>query len=156
MTEPPVPPPGGGSQPPDWGEMRMKLRRAQGPNRVMLVSGVLFFVDSFLPWYGVGLSIAGVHVGLNAKGWGSGGLAVIAILLGLAATVLAAIEVTGALSTGNMSTGTTSFMLAGGAFAFVVLRLATETNFTKFGLYLALVLTAVMAYAGWQNWKATS
>src|SRR5687768_16009533 len=88
MDQPPggAPPPGG-PRAPDWGEMKGKLAAAKGPERLILIGGLLFFIDSFLPWYGVSGSIAGIGFSANAKGWSSGGLAVIAILLGLAATL---------------------------------------------------------------------
>jgi len=159
MTQPPaVPPPGGSSNAPDWGEMGQKLKSAQGPNRIMLIAGLLFFVDSFLPWYGVRglLAQAARQVGIspNIKGWSAGGLAVIAILLAIAATALAAAEVVGALKDANMPSGTLALIFGGGAFAFALLRWITATSLTKYGLYIAIILGAVMTYAGYQKFQA--
>ena len=53
--------PGGGA--PDWGAMKGKLTAAKGPERMILIGGLLFFIDSFLPWYGVSGSIAGIGLG---------------------------------------------------------------------------------------------
>ena len=155
MTQPPPPPPKGGSKPPDWGEMGQKLKGAQGPNRTLLIAGLLFFVDSFLPWYGFRFSVLGRGIGANFSGWNSGGLAVIAILLGIAATALAVVEVTGAVDASKMPTGTVSLALAGGAFVFTVLRLVTQVHITKYGLYFGIVLSGVMAYAAYQKFQAT-
>ncbi|TMK18107.1 MAG: hypothetical protein E6G68_07745 [Actinobacteria bacterium] len=156
MTEPPAPPPGGGSQPPDWGEMGQKLRAAQGPNRVMLIAGLLFFVDSFLPWYGFKITLLGQRFAANIKGWSAGGLAVIAILLAIAATVLAAMEVLGAVKDMSVPSGTLSLALSGGAFVFTLLRWVTHTSIVKYGLYVALILGAVMTYAAYQKFHAQS
>jgi hypothetical protein len=147
---PPASPGGGG---PDWGEMKGKLAAAKGPERLILIGGVLFFIDSFLPWYGVSGSIAGIDFSSNTNGWGSQWMAVIAILLGLAATILVAASTFG-IQLPVQATGQLLLALCAGAFFFVLLRLITETSFTKFGLYLAIVFTAVMAYGAWQRYKA--
>lgn len=154
MTEPPAPPPGGGPQPPDWGQMGRKLRTAQGPNRTLLIAGLLFFVDSFLPWYGVSGKFINVTIRINISGWHAGGVADIAILLGIAVTAVAALEVLGAMGETNRSTGALALLLSGGAFVFVLLRWLTETRATKYGLFIALVLSAVMTYAGYQKVQA--
>ena len=155
MTEPPAPPPTGGSpQSPDWGEMGQKIRSAQGPNRILLIAGLLFFVDSFLPWYGVSGKFIGVNISINIKGWSAGGLAVIAILLAIAATILAALEVVGATKDANLPSGPLALILSGGALAFVLLRWVTETRATKYGLFIALILAAVMTYAGYTKFQA--
>ena len=145
--------PGGGA--PDWGQMKDKLQAAKGPERLILIGGLLFFIDSFLPWYGVSGSIAGIGFSANAKGWSSGGLAVIAILLGLAATLLVLASTVG-MEIPVKATGALLLGLCGGALVFVLLRLITETSFTKFGLYLAIVFTGVMTYGAWQRYKAAA
>jgi hypothetical protein len=155
MDQPPSQPPSGGAKPPDWGEMGGKLKAAQGPNKMILIAGVLFFVDSFLPWLGVKASVGGVTVfSINIKGWSSGFLAVVAILLALAATVLAALEVVGMSQSMNLPMGPLMFGLTGGAFVFALLRWITEISLAKYGLYIAIVLGAVMAYGGWQKYQA--
>lgn len=145
--------PGGGA--PDWGEMKDKLAAAKGPERLILVGGLLFFIDSFLPWYRVSGRIGGIDFDANVKGWSSGGPAVIAILLGLAATALVLLSTVG-VELPLKATGPLLLGLCGAALLFVLLRLATEANFTKFGLYLAIVFTAVMTYGAWQRYKAAA
>ena len=154
MEQPP-PPPAGGSKPPDWGEMSQKLKAAQGPNRLIMIAGLLFFIDSFLPWYGFHGTIIGTRFGFNIKGWSSGGLAVISILLAIAAAALAIAEVVGAMKDSGAQMGTVSLALTGGAFAFALLRFVTATSATKYGLYIAIILGAVMTYGGYQNFQAS-
>lgn len=141
---PPVSPGAGG---PDWGDMKGKLAAAKGPERLILIGGLLFFIDSFLPWYGFGP--------FNVSGWSVGGLAVIAILLGLAATLLVLASTVG-MQLPVQATGPLLLGLSGGALLFVVLRFVTETSLTKYGLYLAIVFTAVMAYGAFQRYKAAA
>lgn len=140
--------PGAGSGP-DWGEMKGKLVAARGADRMILIAGLIFFVDSFLPWYGVKLGILGTF---TRSGWGMGGLAVLAILFGIADTVFAAMRVLGAnLNLGDIQDGLVYIILGGGAFLFTLLRWLTMTSFTKYGLYVALVAGAFLAYGGWMK-----
>jgi hypothetical protein len=158
MDQPPTTP-GGGAQPPDWGEMGQKLKSAQGPNRIILIAGLVFVVDSFLPWYGVKgfLAQAARAAGIspNIKGWSSGGLAVFAILLAIAATALAVIEVLGLMKDQNMPTAPLMLGLTVGAFTFAILRFLTQTSLTKYGLYIAIVAGGAMAYAGYQKFQTS-
>lgn len=150
MTEPPNTPGGGAPGGPDWGEMKNQVIAAKGPDKMILIAGVLFLIDSFLPWYGVSFGPASV----NISGWNSGGLAVLSILFAIAALALAVIRVAKVNIALPVKDGMVYLVLGGGAFLFALLRLITETSFTKFGVYLAVVLGGVLAYAGWMKNKA--
>ena len=160
MDQPPSQPPMGGSKPPDFGEMAGKLKAAQGPDRLILIAGLLFFVDSFLPWYGLKgfLASAARSVGVspNVKGWSAGGFAVLAILFAIAATIVAALNVLGMMKDVGMPQGQLMLILTGGTLLFTLLRWLTETSLTKYGLFIAIVLGAVMAYGGYQKSQASS
>jgi hypothetical protein len=136
--------------------MKGKLAAAKGPERLILIGGLLFFIDSFLPWYGAsGGTVFGVRIpSVNIKGWSSGGWAVVAILLGLAATLLVLASTVG-IQLPVQATGPLLLGLCGGAFVFVLLRFLTATSGTRFGLYLAIVFTAVMTYGAWQRYQAS-
>lgn len=143
MEQPPQ-----GPKPPDWGDMKNKLVAAKGPDRLILIAGVLFLVDSFLPWYGADFGPFSV----NIKGWSAGGLAVISILFAIAATLFAASQVVGQNIGGlGQSAGTIYLVTGGGAFVFALLRFVTETSLTKFGLYIAIVLGAILAFGGYKK-----
>ncbi|HEX9695372.1 MAG TPA: hypothetical protein VGB64_03555 [Actinomycetota bacterium] len=150
MTEPPNTPGGGAPGGPDWGEMKGQVMAAKGPDRLILIAGALFFVDSFLPWYG--FSFGGF--GANIKGWSAGGLAVLSILFAIAALALAVLRIAKVNVQLGASDGLLYLILGGGAFVFALLRFITETRLTKFGLYIAIVLGAILAYAGWMKKKA--
>ena len=55
-----------------------------------------------------------------------------------------------------MRDGVVYIVLGGGAFLFTLLRLITVSNFTKYGLYIALVAGAFLAYGGWMKLQAKS
>jgi len=140
---------------PDWGEMKGKLQAARGADRMILIAGIVFLVDSFLPWYGFRLTALGLTLGHDFSGWSSGGWAVLSILFALAATLFAAARVVGAkLDLGQIKDGLVYIVLGGGAFLFVLLRLLTETHLTKYGLYVALVAGAFLAYGAWMKLQA--
>jgi hypothetical protein len=142
--------PGAGSGP-DWGEMKGKLTAARGADRMILIAGLVLLVDSFLPWIGIGR--------LNASGWSSGGLAVLAILLGLLALALAVVRVLGAnVDLGSVNDGQLYLVFGGGALFFSLLRLITMPRFfgAKYGLFVALVASAFLAYGGWMKLQKKS
>ncbi len=140
---------------PDWGEMKGKLQAARGADRMILIAGLVFFVDSFLPWYGGGFKAFGVNLSIHVSGWSSQGWAVLAILFAIADTVFAAVRVLGAkLDLGQIKDGLVYVVLGGGAFLFTVLRFATASSGTKYGLYIALVAGAFLAYGGWMKLQA--
>ena len=143
---------------PDWGEMKGKLQAARGADRIILVAGLVFFIDAFLPWYGVRFRAAKIHfASLNASGWHSGGWAVLAIIFAILDMLFVAARVLGAkFDLGQMQDGVVYIVLGGGAFLFTLLRLITVSNFTKYGLYIALVAGAFLAYGGWMKLQAKS
>lgn len=144
---------GGSTGAPDWGEMKGKLAATKGPDRMILIAGLLFFIDSFLPWYGVSARVIGFS--FNIKGWSAGGLAVIAILCALGATAVALAGIAGMQMGSPKQSAQILLGLSGGAFVFALLRFLTATSATKYGLYIAIVLGAVMAYAAWQKYSKT-
>jgi hypothetical protein len=149
---PSTPGPGSG---PDWGEMKGKLTAARGADRMILIAGLVFFVDSFLPWYGVGFRGLGLNLSVHVSGWKSGGVAVIAILLAILVTVFAALRVLGAkVDLGSLNDGLVYLILGGGAFLFAILRLVTQVHYTKYGLYVAIIAGAALAFGGYQKYSA--
>jgi hypothetical protein len=152
MTQPPTPPPDGGSKPPDFGEMGQKLRGAEGPDRLILIAGALFFIDSFLPWFRIRfLGFSG-----TASGWSYGGVGLIAILCAIAATGIAVAGVAGMKMGSSKQTGQLLLGLSGGALVFAVIRWLTHPSLAAFGLYIAIVLGAIMTYASYQKFTASN
>lgn len=137
---------------PDWSQARAKLTSVTGADRLILVAGLVFFVDSFLPWYGIDTPIGD----FNVSGWDSGALAIMAILLSIAATAFAAARVLGWHNRiGDLNDGVVYAALGVGAFGFAVFRLLTQDDFTKYGLYVAIVAGAVLAVGGYQKFQAS-
>jgi hypothetical protein len=154
---PPSEPDTPGSGKPDWSEMKGKLQAARGADRMILIAGLVFFIDSFLPWYGIGFKGFGVSFNVNASGWNSGGLAVLAILFAIADTLFAAARVIGAkIDLGEIKDGVVYVVLGSGALLFTLLRWLTQHHFTKYGLYIALVSGGFLLYGGYMKLLAKS
>ncbi len=147
MTEPPQAPGG-----PDWGDMKGKMMAARGPDRLILIAGVLFLVDSFLPWGKVSFGL----ISANIKGWSAGGLAVLSILFALAALALSGITMAGMKMTMPVKTGMLFMVFGVGSLVFALLRMLTwPTGIgSAFGIFIAIILGGVLAYAGWMKSKA--
>jgi hypothetical protein len=116
------------------------------------VCGVLLLIVSFFAWYGIDLGSFGEF---NRNGWQEPDafLSIVAIILGV---VLAGHVIVEKLEKVNLperlgSVGWGMMHLIGGtvAFVFVLLKWVMNTDFTKFGLYAGLILTAGLAIGGY-------
>jgi hypothetical protein len=123
----------------------MDFSKLSQNQKIAAGGGILAIISFFVPWYGVGVS--GI-VSFNIKASDSGFLAWFGLVLAIAAAVivvLKALEVT-EIKAGNLATEQLALVGAGLGFILVVLRLITESSFVKWGLFLGLVATAVVAY----------
>jgi hypothetical protein len=129
--------------------MKGKLTAVRGADRMILVAGAVFVIDSFLPWIGIGR--------LTASGWSSGGVAVLSILLAILATALAVARTLGArVDLGEIKDGFVYLVCGLGALFFALLRWATIPRFfgAKYGLFVAIVAGGFLAYGGWMKLQA--
>jgi hypothetical protein len=70
--------------------------------------------------------------------------------------VFAAARVMGAkVDLGQIQDGVVYVLLGGGAFLFSFLRLLTAVHYTKYGLYIAIIAGAFLAYGGWMKLQGT-
>jgi hypothetical protein len=124
---------------------------------VVMGAGVLMFVDSFLPWYGV--SVKG-YGSASSSGWNSGFGAWFSIILVLAVAGLAAARVFGGRSMPAVANGQFSWTLITAvvsviAAIIILLRWVTYPSATgvdagaKFGTYLGLIIAIVQAVFGY-------
>ncbi len=118
--------------------------------KIIIVAGIILFIDGFLPWYSVDLGI----VSFTRNGWESPGAfwSIVAVLIGLAmAGVIAVKAFTDAAIPDNVS-GVTwpKIYLGGGAVAivFVLIKLLNESDYMGFGFYLGIVAAAALAVGG--------
>jgi hypothetical protein len=124
----------------DFGKLSNGMKLALG-------GGALLVVALFLPWYGVfGFNIAAFDAGFLA--WG-GSLIAIAGAVVLLLKELGTTEV----AIGDFKTEQVAVGLGGLGFVLIVLRWLTETNLVKFGLFVAIIASAAVAYGAFMAMK---
>jgi hypothetical protein len=138
--------------------MKDKMMAARGPDRLILIAGAVLVIALFLPWFkasGIaGASANGIH---EFDG-------ILALLLGLAVTALAAVRVTGAnVSIGNVKDNVLFLALGGGAAVFAIIRFLRKPSGLGivsiswgFGAFIGLAAAIVLAIGSVQKYKATS
>lgn len=124
----------------DWGRLTMGQKG-------VLITGVLLFIDLFLPWNKVGECPFCVSV----NGWS--GLGVIAGLLVLALLVWEGLNTAGALATVTAPRALITAALAAGAALFALLRALFDLSFSTFGLWLGIILALALAYAAYVRYQ---
>jgi len=124
----------------------MDFSKLSPSEQIATGAGLVTFIATFLPWYGVR--------GISINAWDSGGIAWIGCLLVTAAAV---VIVLGSMDRPvGQNPAQLAFILAGLGLAFLVIRLITESTFTRFGLYLAIVAAAAGAWATYQGRTETA
>lgn len=134
------------------------ISRLSTASKILLGGGVLFLVDSFLPWQrvcvDVGFGMGGVCA--SASGWGgdAGFAGVLAGLFVIALIVWEALAIAG-VSTGlAVPASKVSAGLGLGVLVFAVLKfLLVITNEAGFGAYIGIVLALVIGYGAWMKFQ---
>ena len=133
----------------------MDLKKLTPGEMIIGVSGVLLLIFSFFKWYGITV-LSGTPfedtVGYNGWQRPSAFLSIVAILIGVVmaghviADKLAGVDMPERL--GKVGWGV--FYLAGGviAFVFVLIKWVSNTDYTKFGIYVGLLTTLGLAIGG--------
>jgi len=127
--------------------------------KIIIIAGVVLFIDGFLPWYSVSASgeIEGVRYGASwsANGWGAPGAiwSILAVLIGL--VMVAAIAVQNLAKEGTLPDNISGITwpkihLGAGAAALVlvVIKLLSESSSLGFGFYLGIICAAALAVGG--------
>lgn len=120
----------------------MDLSKLSTNNMIAGGAALVAFINMFLPWYGEDFGI----VSVNANAWDMGILAWGGALLAVAAGVLVVLKRLEIFEAKVGSLTTEQFAMVLGALGtiFILLRLLTETDFTKFGVYLGLITAAAV------------
>jgi hypothetical protein len=114
-------------------------------------AGILALIAGFLPWYGIDFGFGSV----SENGFGSGFWAWFGIVLAIAAAVvivLKALEVYD-LKAGNLAAEQIALILGALGVISILLRLITESDFLKFGLFIGLIAAAGVTYGAFGAMK---
>jgi hypothetical protein len=122
--------------------------------RIIALSGLLLFIDSFIPWFRACVDLGafgGGKVCGSHNAWNNV-LSLLAVLIALAMVVLVIMEAAGNTlpPVGSLSWGQI-YLIAGGVTAvFVILQviIGDDGVSRSVGAYLGIVLAAALAYGG--------
>jgi hypothetical protein len=117
----------------------MDFSKLSNGQKVGVLGGIVLIVNLFLPWYGI--------LGVTINAFDSGFLAWFGSLLAIAGAVILAGKAFDwfKVEAGALKAEQIAFLLAAAGTVLVVLRWITESDITKFGLYLGIVAAAVTA-----------
>jgi hypothetical protein len=131
-------------------------------SKILLGAGILFFIDTFLPWQRVcagggnvaGVDIPGFCVSANAWGGNAGFLGILAGLLALAMVAWEGMQVANVNMNLNVPASRVSAALAGGTLLFGVIKfIIALTNHPGLGAFIGIILLAAIAYGGYMKWQ---
>ena len=131
----------------------MDLSKITPNNWIAGGGAVVSFINLFLPWYGVDFGTGFGSFNVNA--WDAGFLAWFGALLAVAAgviVVLKALEVFDAKA-GGLAAEQLAMVLGALATLIILLKLLTDSDFTKFGIYLGLIAAAATAAGAFLSGK---
>lgn len=137
------------------------LSRMSTASKILLGGGVLFLINSFLPyWQRVCASDVLGELGplVEDRCAGAGLWEGLGIIAGLAAILILVMEILIAAQV-RVDIGTAAQRsqieagLAGAVLLFTVLRVIIDNDFLSWGAYLGIVLSLVIAYGGYMRWQ---
>lgn len=124
--------------------------------KIIIVAGVVLFIDGFLPWYSVDLGPLGSY---TRNGWESPGAiwSILAILIGLAMAGVVAVKNFATVAVPDNVGGFTwpRIHLGAGlaALVFVLIKLANESSHLGFAFYVGIIAAAALAAAGYMMYR---
>jgi hypothetical protein len=135
------------------------MNRLTSADRILLIAGGLFFIDTFLPWFRLCASdLTGLNLGINVCGstsaWGypAGFLGVLAALFALAMVAWILVNAMGMSLNMGIPASTLSTILVAGTFGFGILKfIFSITKNPALGTWIGLVLLLAIGYGGYMK-----
>lgn len=124
--------------------------------KIIIIAGVVLFIDGFLPWYSIDLGPFG---DFTRNGWQSPGAiwSILAIIIGLAMAVLVVLkDLTDVEIPDNVGGVSWPRIFLGGGVAallLVVIKFINESSHLGFGFYLGILAAIALAAAGFLMYR---
>ncbi len=135
-----------------------KINELSLGEKIIGVTGILLFIDSFLPWFKKDFGV----VSYSKNGWGQF-LSLLAILIAIALVVFVALRAFANLNLpeklGNLGWGQVQLIAAAVSLALIVLQLAIGKSVSgvtidrSYGIYVGVLLAAGMTYGAFLTTK---
>jgi hypothetical protein len=126
------------------------VTRVSTGSKILLVAGVLLFIDLFLPWQRVDFGPFGG--GVNISGFSGLGILVAILLIGL--IVWEGILIAGvSINMGTTSPALISAVLGGAVALFTIILFLTRLTAVSFGAFIGLILALVIAYGAYVRYN---
>lgn len=126
------------------------MSKVSTAGRILMIAGVLYLIDLFLPWQRVCFDIAGV-TGACGSSSGASGLGVLNLLLVIGLLVweglaLSTVEI-------NAPRALVSAGLAAAILVFTILKILIDNEAIYLFAWIGLILALVIGYGGWMRWQ---
>lgn len=123
-------------------------------SKILLGGGVLFLIDTFLPWQRVCLDLGALGGDVCGSASGASGIGIINLLLAVALVVWEGLALAGVdvPAPKNM----VSAALAGGIVVFTLLKILVDSEALFLFAFVGIVLALVIGYGGWMRWQEGS
>lgn len=135
----------------------MDMGRMSTGTKILLIGGLLLFIDLFLAWQGVaGVEAFGIEVpGVNISGFSGIGVFVAILVLGLIVwEALLAFGVN--IQMGTTSPALISAILGGAVALFTIILFLTRLTAIKYGAFIGLILALVIAYGAYMRFQEST
>ena len=121
-------------------------------SKILLGGGVLFLIDTFLPWQRVCVDLGALGGNVCGSASGASGIGIINLLLALALVVWEGLAIAGVNLPGVPKTRI-SVALAGGIVVFTLLKILVDSEALFLFAFVGIVLALVIGYGGWMRWQ---
>jgi hypothetical protein len=130
----------------------MSWSRVSTASKILLIAGVLYFIDLFLAWQkACFLNICGTASGWH--GWGIVNGILVIIIIVMEVLVLANVDV-------NTGTPEMRFKveagLAWGVLLFTIIKFFVDNEARSWPAWVGLILAVIIGYGGWMRWQEAS
>lgn len=127
------------------------MSKVSTAGRILLIAGVLYLIDLFLPWQRVCIDLGIDLPGGCASASGASGIGVLNLLLVLALLVweglaLSTVEI-------NAPKALVSAGLAAAIVVFTILKILVDNESIYLWAWIGLILALVIGYGGWMRWQ---
>ncbi len=127
------------------------MSKVSTASKILLIAGVLYIIDLFLPWQRVCFDLGVDIPGGCASASGASGIGVLNLLLAIALVAWEGMAVGGVEI--NAPRSLISATLAGAIVVFTILKIIIDSESLYLFAWIGIVLALVIGYGGWMRWQ---